>query len=366
MDDDVDRSPLPHRTRVSRRSALLGLAAVGGVSAANVGAFLYSGGWLSIEKLTPAKIADRFEQVYGKHEGFRRNHAKGVSVSGFFDSNGSGVAVSKASVFRRDRVPVTGRFSLSGGMPYADDANATIRGLGLLFHSPNGEQWRTAMVNIPVFPDNTVQGFHDRLLASKPLATTGQPDPRKMTDFLAEHPETAKAMAIIKKTPPASGFDNSTFNSLNAFLATNDAGETVAVRWSLVPVQPVTATQAPPPAGRDYLFDELISKVADGPLQWRLILTIGEPDDPTNDPTKPWPDSRRKIDVGTITIDSTQTEAPGNARDTNFDPLVLPNGLAGSDDPLLSARSAVYSQSFTRRAGEPKHPSAIDVSKERR
>ena len=47
------------------------------------------------------------------------------------------------------------------------------------------------------------------------------------------------------------------------------------------------------------------------------------------------------------------------ARDINFDPLVLPDGIAPSDDPLLSARSAVYSQSYTRRAGEQKQPSAM-------
>jgi catalase len=38
---------------------------------------------------------------------------------------------------------------------------------------------------------------------------------------------------------------------------------------------------------------------------------------------------------------------------------VLPCGIASSDDPLLSARSAVYSRSYTRRAGEQKEPSAI-------
>ena len=45
-------------------------------------------------------------------------------------------------------------------------------------------------------------------------------------------------------------------------------------------------------------------------------------------------------------------EAKGNARDINFDPLVLPPGIEPSDDPLLSARSAVYAASFRRRAGE--------------
>jgi len=38
---------------------------------------------------------------------------------------------------------------------------------------------------------------------------------------------------------------------------------------------------------------------------------------------------------------------------------VLSDGIAPSDDPRLSARSAVYSQSYTRRAAEKKEPSAI-------
>jgi catalase len=50
------------------------------------------------------------------------------------------------------------------------------------------------------------------------------------------------------------------------------------------------------------------------------------------------------------------------SRDINFDPLVSPEGIAPYDDPLLSARSAVYSQSFTRRAGEKKLPSAVTPS----
>jgi catalase len=73
----------------------------------------------------------------------------------------------------------------------------------------------------------------------------------------------------------------------------------------------------------------------------------------------PWPDTREHIDVGTLTIDNIEDEAHGRCRDINFDPLVLPWGIAPSDDPLLSARSAVYSQSFTRRAGETKEPSAV-------
>ena len=70
--------------------------------------------------------------------------------------------------------------------------------------------------------------------------------------------------------------------------------------------------------------------------------------------------------MGTLTLDSVESEETSPARDINFDPLVLPDGMAPSDDPLLSARSAIYSQSFTRRAGEKKEPSAITPSEVRK
>src|SRR5260221_14392766 len=97
----------------------------------------------------PARITDAFEHVAGVHPGFRRNHAKGVSVSGFFESNGAGARFSKAVVFRPGRVPVIGRFSLSGGRPDVADAPDEVRGLGLQFSLPDGEMWRTPMIRLP-------------------------------------------------------------------------------------------------------------------------------------------------------------------------------------------------------------------------
>ncbi|MFD9668365.1 catalase family peroxidase [Rhodococcus sp. NPDC059968] len=363
MNEDTEPATPPTRSAVSRRGVLLGLAAVGGIAAADVGGFLYAGGWLTPDVLTPSRLTDRFEQVYGRHDGFRRNHAKGLSATGHFISNGAGTAVSTAAVFQPGRIPVTGRFSLSGGLPDAADANATVRGLGLAFTLPNGEQWRTAMINIPVFLDNTPEGFYQRLLASTPVAGTGKPDPEKMAAFLARHPETTAAMQIVRRHPPTSGFGDSTFHGLNAFGCTNAAGVTVAVRWTLVPEQPVQPPHPGQPPDRNYLFDALTRTLAGTPLRWRLVLTIGEPGDPTHDATLPWPENRRTLDVGTVTIDSVQTEEPGNARDINFDPLILPAGITPSDDPLLSARSAVYARSFTRRTSEPTQPSAVTVEK---
>ena len=356
----------PWRAALTRRSALLGVGAVVGFAVADVAGFAYAGGWLRRgdppSPPLPEKFADRFEHVYGRHAGFRRNHAKGLSATGTFVSTGAAAAICRAAVFREGSVPLVGRFSLGGGLPDQADRPDTVRGLGLLLEA-DGQQWRTAMINLPVFTDSTPEGFYERLLASKPLPETGKPDPQQMSAFLERHPETAAAMKIIKQSPPSAGFADSTFHGLNAFFFTNSAGATVAVRWSAVPHEVPAA--APPSAapGRDYLFDDIIRAVALRPLRWRLMITVGEPGDPTNDATKPWPQSRRAVDAGTITISAVQTEEAGNARDINFDPLVLPDGITASDDPLPAARSAVYARSFTRRAEERKSPSEVDVAK---
>ncbi|MEE6136042.1 catalase family peroxidase [Mycobacterium sp. 050128] len=365
--EDRPAEPQPGRGRfgaLTRRGALLGMGAVAGVAAVDVGGFAYAGGWLGFsgaDALTPPRFADRFEHVFGRHDGFRRNHAKGLSATGSFTSNGAGAAVCRATVFRAGSVPLIGRFSLGGGLPDQSDKPDTVRGLGLMFQVPDGQQWRTAMVNFPVFTDRTPEGFYERLLASKPVPATGKPDPQKMAAFLDRHPETVAALKIIKQMPPSVGFADSAFHGLNAFYFTNSAGATVPVRWSAVAQQAAT----PASSGKDYLFDDLIRAVVQRPLTWKLILTIGEPGDPTSDATKPWPQSRRSIDAGTITIDAVQTEEAGNARDINFDPTVLPDGIAVSDDPLLAARSAVYARSFTRRAEEPKSPSEVNVGQVR-
>jgi catalase len=344
---------------LERRRVLLGIAAISGFLAVDLGAVAYAGGWIgTAHRLTPHAFLKAFEWVNGKQSGFRKNHAKGVAVSGYFESSGNGRELSTASVFQPGRTPVVGRFSLAGGNAHAADAAATARGLGLAFGFPGGAQWRTAMLNLPVFPDNSPQGFYDRLLASKPSPGTGKPDPQAMATFLAAHPETAQAMKVIGQSPPTPGFADSTFRSLNTFYFVSAAGARTPVRWSLVPVTPAPPR---PSSGPNALFDALVRQLRSGPLQWKLMLTVAAPSDPLDDATLPWPAARRAVDAGTLTLTDIETEAAGNARDVNFDPLVLPPGIERSDDPLLSPRSAVYAASYRVRARESASMPAVDV-----
>jgi catalase len=367
VSDDPEATAGAGRPRLGRADALARFALIGAALAAIAGAFAYLGGWFTPHELTPARFTDGFEQVNGVHPGFRRNHAKGLGVSGFFESNGQGVRLSKALVFQPGRVPVIGRFSLGGGQPYQADQPDTVRGLGLQFSLPDGEVWRTTMINLPVFPFRTPEAFYDQMIASKPDPETGKPDPARMQAFLEQHPETRAALAVIKSQPVSSGFGNSTFYALNAFRFTNAAGDSTPVRWLLTPEQPFEAAGTAPAApDKNYLFDALIAQIGRRPLRWHLVVIVGQPGDPTNDATLAWPEGRERVDVGTLTLDRAESDETSAATDLNFDPLVLPAGIAPSDDPLLSARSAVYSQSFTRRAGETKQPVAITPAEVRK
>ncbi|MDV3126189.1 catalase family peroxidase [Mycobacterium sp. 21AC1] len=323
---------------LNRRRILLGAAAVGGFLAVDVGALLFATNVGGVRRLTPQVIVDAFRKTGGNHPGYRVNHAKGVAVSGYFDSNGNGLELSRAAVFEPGRTPVLGRFSFGGSDPQVSDDPALARGLGLVFGFPTDRQWRTALLNLPVFPDNSPEGFYQRMMIGK--------DPEANKQFLADHPATARALELIKANPPTAGFADSTFRSLMTFYFISGNGVRTPVRWSLVPMQ--DAQPASP--GNDGLFDAMIRQIRVGPLRWRLLLTVGEPQDPVTDATVPWPSDRRTVEAGILTLDTAETERPGNSRDINFDPTVLPDGIEPSEDPMLSARSAVYAASHRLRS----------------
>ncbi len=362
---DNERDSTDSRRTLSMTAVLVRLVVIGVVALGVAALFAYAGGWLSPHRLTPTRMITAFEEVDGPHPGFRRNHAKGICATGWFESNGQAASLSKAALFAPGKVPVVGRIAFAGGMPFIPDEPDTVRSLALRFLPADAEEWRTGMINIPVFPVRTAQAFYEQLVASKPDPATGQPDPAKMQAFAANHPEFVAAIDIIKKRQVSSGFADATYNSLNTFRFVNSDGVSTPVRWSAVSLQPFVAASAASASGasadKNALFDALIADVAKHPVQWRLVITAGQAGDPTANPTFPWPADRKQIDAGTVTIDKVSSEDDGPCVDVNFDPMVLPAGIEASDDPIPSARSAAYARSFTLREGERKvkPPSAV-------
>jgi catalase len=327
---------------------LLVLIAV--VVVAGAAAFAYTAGWFSPERLTPGKLVAAFAPPSGPALGHRRNHAKGICFTGVFAANGAGSELSQASVLARGQYPVLGRFNLGTPDPDAPDATVRVRGLGLRITPPDGQEWRSAMINPPVFPVSTPQAFYELLRAS------GSKDPNAMQAFATAHPEFAAFADWAKNGPWTGSYAEERFNSINSFVFVDGSGTAHVVRWSLLPqAKPVAVSpEELAKRGPDFLEQEIAQRVAGAPQSWTIVVTVANSGDPIADPTKPWPADRRTIDVGTLTAQQVQAEPDGPCRDINFDPAVLPYGMRTSDDPFPAARSAAYAKSYDLRTAEAK------------
>ena len=329
--------------------ALFGIALIVAVVAL---AFAWVAGWLTPGRLTPARFTSAIETGNGEiHRGFRRAHAKGVCVAGYFEGNGQGVALSRARLFAPVRTPFVGRMSVGGGSPYGLDSKARVRSMALELNSDDGQQWRMAMNSFPFFGVSSVQAFYEQTVANAPDPATGKPDPARMAAFAQANPEFARFAAWAKSAPWSTSWANTRYNGVNAFRFTNSAGKEHNVRWSMQPQTPFAAMSPKQRAAADanFLSEDLAKRLAQGSLRWDMVVTLAVAGDPVNDASQPWPEDRAQVTVGTVVIESTTPQTTGACRDINYDPLVLPVGVQGSDDPVLAARSAVYSVSFNRR-----------------
>ena len=330
------------------RSSIPGLAIIAGVVVVTAGAFAYTAGWLSPARLTPARVVDALAPPTGPVPGHRRNHAKGTCFTGTFEASGDAASLSKASLFARGQYPVIGRFNLAGPNPTAGDETGRIRGLSIQVKGPGGSEWRSGMITAPFFPVASPDGFYALLTAS------GSKDAGAMPAFIAAHPEFGPFGGWAKSAPWMPSYAQNSFNGLNAFRATAPDGTVSAVRWSVLPTVPVEATTPDELArrGPNALDDEMARRLATGPVRYTLQFTVAAAGDPTADPSKAWPETRRTVNAGVILVQRLEAEAAGPCRDLNYDPTVLPDGLATGDDPFPAARSAAYAVSYDRRTAE--------------
>ena len=302
---------------------------------------------------TPAQVVDQFQKNDGVFPGYRRNHAKGVCVAGYFKSSGAAARYSVAQVFAPGRrTPVMGRLSIPGTSPYAWDDSTPIRGMALLFTQADGQQWRTAMNAVPAFPVATPAADYAFMKLQQPDPATGEPDPVKLAAFFATHPAANRFRQWVATTPPSASFATRRYNSLDAFELVDAHGRKRAVRWSMLPTVKANSSEAIPADDPDFLAQDLRRRLARGPVEWILSIVFANPGDPVDDASRAWTGKHRTVDAGTLVIDAMQPQASGPCRDTNFDPTVLPVGIEPSGDPLLRFRHEVYAVSH-RREVEP-------------
>ena len=296
------------------------------------------------------QLVDTLSTIAGPHPGIRKNHAKGIVVSGEFTPSPDVATVSNAVHFESPATPVTVRFSNTTGIPDIADNNPSSfpKGIAIRFHLPDETYTDIVSISVNRFPAATPEDFLGLLNA---VATSG-PDastPKPITQFLASHP-AAKTFVETPKPAPVS-FATQPFYGVNAFKFTNKDGEVRYGRYQIIPVngQEYLTDEQRAAAGKDYLFEELPKRLEQSQVEFALGLQIADKDDALNDPTVVWPETRQIIKLGTISLDTVDANGEQFAKQTMFNPLALTDGIEASDDPILLARPSAYAISFGRR-----------------
>lgn len=345
---------------VSRKRIYLALAGIGLIAAGLTSAFAWSAGLIGARvttstflKATPADFP----------AGYRRAHGKGICFTGVFRSSGKAARLSSARVFSQPVTPVIGRFSIGAGDPHAADTSTRTVSMALLMAADDGQQWRMKLNNAPYFITRDAEGFLQRAAAYKPDPATGRPDPAKVEAFLSKYPEARKFMDWSASAPWTASFAGAQYNVINSFVLIDKQGRRQPVRWSMTPHAPFVALSAArrETLDRNFLFDEIKQRTAAAPLYWDLVLQLAEPGDPVADPSQPWPASRQRVVAGVLEVSGVADQATGSCRDVNFDPTLVPNGMALSDDPVLATRAGIYAHSYNARLREVGYGRATDA-----
>jgi catalase len=306
---------------------------------------------IAADEVTATQVVDALEGTFGVTPGERRNHTKGTCAVGEFVGTKEAALYTRSAVFSGKAVPVVARFSVAGGNPKVPDTAPNARGMALEFRLPAGQVHHMTMLNTPVFGAASPQTFLDLTLAMRPDPATGKPDPEKMKAFKASHPDNlAQAQFLATNNPPVS-YANSSYFGIHTFKFINKENKTTLVRWQFVPRdgEKRLSNEELKTAGPDFLEQKLISRAQQGPVRWDMVVWIGEAGDPEDNPTLAWPDTRKKVTVGTLSITAAMPQKGAECERINFDPMVMADGIAPTNDPILRFRSPAYAVSFARR-----------------
>ena len=140
-------------------------------------------------------------------------------------------------------------------------------------------------------------------------------------------------------------------SSNNAFIFVNQQGVKQAGRYKILPLagQRNLSEGEAKTTSDNFLVEELKTRLTGGPIKFRLIVQLPNAGDPTSDGSLVWPDDRKTIDLGTISVTSVVADSDAAQKALVFFPTSLTDGIELSDDPLPSLRTSVYALSFAHR-----------------
>ena len=224
-------------------------------------------------------------------------------------ANSSRTATARRCRRRRSSRTAPGRCSAASTsprpVPNAADATVRVRGMGLQITTPDGDVWRSAMIDAPVFAVSTPAG----VLRTAPDGAQGggrdegvhRPSPR-VPGLRRLGRDRALDLELRRGSVQRSQFIP--VHRCRRARRVRCAGR-CSPRRRRCPSSPTNW----PRSGPNYLEQEIAQRVAGAPQRWTMVVTVAEPGDNTADPTKAWPKERRTVEVGTLVVNKVDRRA---------------------------------------------------------
>jgi catalase len=297
---------------------------------------------------SPAQMVDALHAAFGKHHA-RAVHAKGAILEGSFTPSPEARGLSKAPHLSGSTVPVTVRFSDFTGIPdipdNIDDANP--RGFAVKFRLADGSTTDIVTHSFNGFPTATADEFA-QLLRAIGASGANASKPTALDHFLGSNP-IAKTFLTSQKPAPVS-YATLPYFGVNSFKFTNEQNKSIFVRYRFVPKagEQFLAASDVKAKGSNYLAEEISTRVAKAPIVFDWFAQISSAEDAIANPSIAWPESRKLVKLGTISVTRMATDAVASDKTTLFLPGNLPLGIEPAD-PMIVIRSAAYPISFGER-----------------
>lgn len=297
---------------------------------------------------SPQDLVNALHTAFGEHHA-RAVHAKGILLTGTFEPSAEARLLTSASAFASGPLPVVVRFSDFTGIPDIPDTSgsANPRGFAVKVATPAGEEFDVVTHSFNGFPTATSDEFA-AFLRSIGASGADAPHPNAIEQFLDSHP-VAKQFVASQKPPPVS-YATSAYFGVNSLKYTNSAGKEVFVRYRFVPLAGEHYLNEAEVKSKDadYLEVEIATRVANGPVVFEWMAQIAESGDKIEDPSIAWPETRRLVKLGTITVKALEKDEAAADKKTLFMPGQRHVGIEPAD-PMLVLRNTAYPLSFKAR-----------------
>jgi catalase len=310
--------------------------------------------------------------------GRRPVHTIGIGVKGKFVASEVARTYCIAEHFNGEPVDASIRFSNGLGGLEQHDGWSDVRGMAVRFHLKNETASDLIATTLGEFFVRNVDDFFKFSEIAKRAPFRRRHWLLKIIDFLqlkipSRNPYPNETQSIdagalryanqhrfsqlgifqVGLIGAPESYARASYHAVHTFWVTAPDGVRRPVRFYWQPVAGVRNIKATPEPCDKYLFDELKDRLRRWPARFMLMMTIGEEGDALDDCTKPWPGTRLRIAMGTLTLTEIPEDQAAAGERISFNPCRLAPGIEASNDPILEARLGAYEVSREMRGGCP-------------